>query len=64
MICGAVGCGLYQDLHEAVEHTVTTTKAFEPQASGRGYYEDKYARFKATMEKAAPLWEILANSGE
>ena len=59
-----MGCGRYQDIQEAVEHTVTTTKAFEPQESVRGYYEDKYARFRATVEKAGPLWEVLANSGQ
>ena len=62
MICGAVGCGLYQNINEAVEHAVTIAKTFEPQESVRKYYDDKYARFKATLEKAEPLWEILANS--
>jgi xylulokinase len=50
LVC-AVASGLFNDIREAVLHTVRVEKTFEPEASIHRHYENVFLKFKELQQK-------------
>jgi xylulokinase len=48
-ILGAVGCGQFASIDEAVEHMVTITGELEPDTKRHEMYSDLYGVFRDTL---------------
>jgi L-xylulokinase len=55
-ICAGIGCGLYQDLDDAVAATVTIARTYTPDSERSRRLEEDYARYREAVAAASSTW--------
>jgi L-xylulokinase len=55
-MCGGVGVGLFGSFEEAVQRMVRVSRTVEPRKEYRDVYEEKYGRYRRSIEALRSTW--------